>query len=243
MLLGALDVQQAVAQHVQPPRGQVAHESGRHLHPIAPTARWELWLLAPDGTDRQFTVHTREMPARRGHEVSLMTTTHRCPRVPALANWTTIDGVNHARSELPGLVHVSDVLWLAAGFVGMTAWLGDAGMVLFVPAAVLGMRPKITMDIATTGPQAIELARTGQHDLLLIDMHLPDTDGIDLLAALRRMPGLPVVPAIMVSAGAREQDVDRALASGFMAYWTKPLDIERVLATLDALLGPGQAQA
>jgi hypothetical protein len=55
--------------------------------------------------------------------------------VLALANWTTIDGVNYARSESPGLVRVGDVPWLAAGFVGMTAWLGDAGMVLFVPAA------------------------------------------------------------------------------------------------------------
>lgn len=55
----------------------------------------------------------------------------------ALANWTTIDGVNYARSEPPGLVRVRDVLWLAAGFVGMTAWLGEAGMALFVPAAAV----------------------------------------------------------------------------------------------------------
>jgi hypothetical protein len=109
----------------------------RHLHPIAPTYRWELWLCAPDGTERKFTVHTRDMPARRGHEVSLITTTHTRPRVLALANWTTIDGVNYARSEPPGLVRAGDVLWLAAGFVGMTAWLDDAGMVLFVPAAVV----------------------------------------------------------------------------------------------------------
>lgn len=109
----------------------------RHLYPIAPTDRWELWLRAPDGTERKFTVHTREMPARRGHDVSLITTTHSRPRVLALANWTTIDGVNYARSEPPGLVRVGDVLWLAAGFVGMTAWLGDAGMVLFVPGAAV----------------------------------------------------------------------------------------------------------
>mgnify|MGYP000744706804 CR=1 FL=1 len=107
----------------------------RHLHPIAPTDRYELWLRAPDGTERKFTVHTREMPARRGHEVSLITTTHRRPRVLALANWTTIDGVNYARSEPPPLVRVGDVLRLAVGFVGMAARLGDAGMVLFPPAA------------------------------------------------------------------------------------------------------------
>jgi hypothetical protein len=111
----------------------------RHLHPIAPTDRYELWLRAPDGTERKFTVRTREMPARHGHQVSLITTAHRRPRVLALANWTTIDGVNYARSEPPGLVRVGDVLWLAAGFVGMTAWLGDAGMVLIVPVAAVAL--------------------------------------------------------------------------------------------------------
>jgi hypothetical protein len=38
-----------------------------HLHPIAPTDRYELWMRALGGTERKFTVHTREMPARRGH--------------------------------------------------------------------------------------------------------------------------------------------------------------------------------
>lgn len=85
------------------------------------------------------------MPARRGHEVSLITTTHRRPRVLALANWTTIDGANYARSEPPGLLRRADVQWLFAGLVGMTAWLGDAGMVLFVPAAavVLSVVPAV----------------------------------------------------------------------------------------------------
>ncbi len=99
--------------------------------------RLRLWSRAPDGTDRKFTVLAWEVPARRGHEVSLITTTHRRPRVLALANWTTIDGVNYARSEPPRLVRVGDVLWLTAGFVGMTAWPGDAGMVLFVPVAAV----------------------------------------------------------------------------------------------------------
>ena len=76
-------------------------------------------------------------PVRRGHEVSLITTAHRRPRVLALANWTTIDGVNCARSVPPGLMRMGDLLWLAAGFVGLTGGLGDAGMVPFVPGAVV----------------------------------------------------------------------------------------------------------
>jgi hypothetical protein len=131
----------------------------RHLPPIAPTDRYELWLRAPDGTERKFTVHTREMPARRGHEVSLFTTTHRRPRVLALANWTTIDGVNYARSEAPGLVRVGDVLWLFAGFVGMTAGLGDAGMVLFVPAAAVVLAVVAAVRWATRRRLALRVDR------------------------------------------------------------------------------------
>ena len=94
-------------------------------------------MKAAVGAERNFTVHTGEMPARRGREVILITTTHRRPHVLALANWTTIDGVNYVRSEPPGLVRLADVLWLAAGFAGMTAWLGAAGMVLVLPAAAM----------------------------------------------------------------------------------------------------------
>lgn len=147
----------------------------RHLHPIAPTDRYELWLRAPDGTERKFTVHTREMPARRGHEVSLITTGFRKLRVLALANWTTIDGVNYARSEPHGLVRVVDVPWLAAGFIGMTAWLGDTGMALFLPvasltlAAVAIVRWRVRWGLAWRVDRAIDLEawRTGQGRMVL----------------------------------------------------------------------------
>ncbi|MDT7835048.1 hybrid sensor histidine kinase/response regulator [Aquabacterium sp. OR-4] len=108
-------------------------------------------------------------------------------------------------------------------------------------SAVLGMRPMTSLQLATSGAQALEMAQAGGIDLLLIDMHLPDTLGIDLLAALRQIDGLQTVPAIMVSAGARQQDMDRALACGFVDYWTKPLDTCRTLAALDALLKPAAA--
>ena len=76
-------------------------------------------------------------PARLGHEVGLITAAYRRPRVLDLANWTTVDGVNGARSAPPGRVRAADVLWRAAGFAGKTAWLVDAGMVLVVPAAAV----------------------------------------------------------------------------------------------------------
>lgn len=69
--------------------------SVKRVSAIAEMRSYELWLRAPDGMEHKVTVHTREMPARRGHEVSLITTARRRPRVLAPANWTTIDGVNY----------------------------------------------------------------------------------------------------------------------------------------------------
>ena len=60
--------------------------------PIGPSDRYELWIKPDEGKERKFTVNTRTMPARQGHEVSLIVTTHKMPRVLGLANWTTIDG-------------------------------------------------------------------------------------------------------------------------------------------------------
>lgn len=104
--------------------------------PPGPTERYELWLKPDDGVDRKFTVNTRTMPARRGHEVSLIVTAHQVPQVLGLANWTTIDGVNYARTDAPSLVRARDFVLLSAAFLAVAILYGDIGMVLFVPGAV-----------------------------------------------------------------------------------------------------------
>jgi hypothetical protein len=104
--------------------------------PFGPTDRYELWIKSQGGIERKFTINTRTIPARRGHEVSLIVTAREVPQVLGLANWTTIDGVNYARTDAPSLVRVGDFAALSAAFLA-TAILGGAiGMVLFVPAAV-----------------------------------------------------------------------------------------------------------
>ena len=109
------------------------HLYGRR--PLGPTDRYELWIKPPDGAERKFTVNTRHMPARRGHEISLIVTAHQVPKVLALANWSTIDGVNYARTDAPALVRVWDLVLLTLIFAVSGACFGDIGMVLFVPTA------------------------------------------------------------------------------------------------------------
>ena len=72
-------------------------------------------------------------------------------------------------------------------------------------------------------------------DVLVLDAHLPGMSGYELLRALRHVPGLAEAPAFMCSADAMPDDVQRAKVAGFRGYWTKPIDIARVMQDLDAL--------
>ena len=109
------------------------HLYGRR--PLGPTDRYELWIKPSDCVERKFTVNTRTMPARRGHDVSIILTSHKVPQVLALANWSTIDGVNYARTDAPSLFRVWDFILLPLAFLGVAMSVGDVGMVLFVPGA------------------------------------------------------------------------------------------------------------
>ena len=102
--------------------------------------------------------------------------------------------------------------------------------------AIIGLRPHVTLKIVPTGTAALQLLDTWVPELLLLDMHLPDMQGSDLLAEIRRRFPQHSTPAVVVSAAARSDDVEQALAGGFAAYWTKPLDIDRTLTELDRWL-------
>jgi PAS domain S-box-containing protein len=99
------------------------------------------------------------------------------------------------------------------------------------------MRPQWRLQVAMDGRGGVDEALRSPPRLLLVDMHLPDMSGIDVLAELRHHEALREVPAIVVSAAAMSSDIEQAHAAGFAAYWTKPLDLPRMLAELDALLG------
>ncbi len=84
----------------------------------------------------------------------------------------------------------------------------------------------------------LALALTDPPALLLVDIQMPGLDGYQLLAHVRADPVASHVPAIAVSANAMPEDLVRGLAAGFVDYLTKPLDLQRLQAALQAVL-PG----
>ena len=90
---------------------------------------------------------------------------------------------------------------------------------------------------ARDGQTGIEQAEQLQPDLILMDMHLPDIDGPEILQRLRAMPTTAELRVIALSANAAPADVDRMLAGGAADYWTKPVDMTTFLDDVARHLG------
>jgi two-component system KDP operon response regulator KdpE len=90
-----------------------------------------------------------------------------------------------------------------------------------------------TVDLAPDGSRALELASRTQPDLMIVDLGLPDLDGVDVVAGVR---GWSAVPIIVLSARHTEQSKVRALDAGADDYVTKPFGMDELLARIRAAL-------
>jgi len=88
---------------------------------------------------------------------------------------------------------------------------------------------------AGSGEEALALAREFLPDVLVIDLHLPDTSGYALLPALRGAAGRADVPAYLCSAEDPRDVAEPARAAGFQGCWSKPVDLHAMLAELATL--------
>ncbi len=100
---------------------------------------------------------------------------------------------------------------------------------------ILKRRPAVRLIVAMQGRLALELAREHDPDLILLDVHLPDIDGDEVLRRLQADPRTRAIPVVVVSAEATPAKIERFLAAGAQAYLTKPLDLSRVLEIVDAV--------
>jgi two-component system OmpR family response regulator len=105
---------------------------------------------------------------------------------------------------------------------------------LFVEACRFA--PALTVDTAESGAEALLQATAALPDVLVIDLHLPDTDGYALLAALRgSQPELAGTPAFLCTADDLHSVQGPALAAGFAGCWPKPVLLPALLDNLAAL--------
>ncbi len=102
-----------------------------------------------------------------------------------------------------------------------------------VTRGMLAQRPQVTLTVSTLGLDGLQAVRAQRPDLILLDMHLPDVDGLELLRQLQRDPACADISVVVVSADATPARIEEALAAGARHYLTKPLNLARFLAVLD----------
>jgi two-component system cell cycle response regulator DivK len=90
---------------------------------------------------------------------------------------------------------------------------------------------------ATTGERAVELVLEHRPDLVLMDIQLPDIDGVEALNRVRADDRFTTVPVVALTAQAMEGDRERFLAAGFDGYLSKPVDIADFVATVKRYCG------
>jgi two-component system, cell cycle response regulator DivK len=85
---------------------------------------------------------------------------------------------------------------------------------------------------ATSGADAVELAAEHVPDLVLMDIQLPDIDGVEALGRLRADVRTAPIPVLAVTAQAMLGDRERFLEAGFDGYISKPVDIRELIETV-----------
>jgi CheY-like chemotaxis protein len=106
---------------------------------------------------------------------------------------------------------------------------------------ILSRHHDIELIPAMQGGLALELARLQRPDLILLDLHLPDIPGEEVLKQLRMSADCRGIPVVVLSADATPGQVDRLMAVGAYAYITKPLVVARFIDVVNEVLGRERA--
>jgi two-component system CheB/CheR fusion protein len=138
----------------------------------------------------------------------------------------------HSRTDFAALDTPDDSTPLAGLHI---LYVDDSVDTLETFGALLGFEGA-TVTTAMGGREALQLAQSGAaFDLILSDLGMPEIDGYELIAALRRLPATAEVPAIALTGYGRPQDVQRALDAGFNAHVNKPIQMSLLKAEVSAL--------
>jgi CheY-like chemotaxis protein len=101
---------------------------------------------------------------------------------------------------------------------------------------VFAMRSDVEIIPSMRGRLGLELAREHRPVLILLDLHLPDVEGDEVLLELRNDPATASIPVVIISEDATPGQIQRLVSAGALVYLTKPFDVRELLRLVDDVL-------
>lgn len=143
-----------------------------------------------------------------------------------------------ALNEVAAAPDTSDTVALAAPEYNQRIihYVEDNETNIEVMRGILSLRPQVRLDVSCTGQAGLASIRQHRPDIVLLDMHLPDMNGLEVLDALQSDPDTAMIPVMMVSADAVASQISEVLNAGAVRYLTKPVSVAELLAAVDAVL-------
>jgi PAS domain S-box-containing protein len=129
----------------------------------------------------------------------------------------------------------------AADPQGLVLYVEDNTINAILVEQLLARWPGVRLEVAADGRSGLERAHALQPDVVLLDMQLPDMEGLDVLQRLKSDEATCELVVVILSANANPVDMALARAAGAADYWTKPIDFDRFVAGMQRLLGAGRA--
>ena len=105
---------------------------------------------------------------------------------------------------------------------------------------ILDRRADVDLIPAIQGRMGLDLAEEHSPDLILLDVHLPDINGDEVLKRLREREATRDIPVVVLSADATTSQIERLMEAGARAYLTKPIHVKEFLRVMDETLGEAE---
>ena len=125
---------------------------------------------------------------------------------------------------------------LTARFTGSKVLLAEDNEVNQLVASRILKNAGFMVDIADNGLKAVEMVRGGNYDLVLMDIQMPEMDGLSATREIRSTPGLEKLPVIAMTAHAMSGDREQSLAAGMNDHVNKPINLNELFGCLSRWL-------